>query len=34
VSLEAGYNLVRPADDTGTPEWMIGIEITALFPEL
>jgi hypothetical protein len=32
LSLEAGYNLVRPTDDTGIPGWMIGIEMTALFP--
>jgi hypothetical protein len=34
LSLEAGYNVVHPNYDTGTPRWMIGIEITALFPEI
>ena len=32
VSLEAGYNVVRP-DDTSTPRWMVGLEFTLLFPE-
>ncbi len=34
LSMEAGYNLIRPADDAGIPLWMIGLEVTALFPGL
>jgi hypothetical protein len=32
TSFEAGYNVVRPANDTGVPTLLIGIEFTALFP--
>ena len=34
LSVEAGYNVVRPSNDTGVPRWMIGLEFTALFPGL
>jgi hypothetical protein len=34
ASLQAGYNVVRPTDGTGVPRWMIGVELTALFPAL
>jgi hypothetical protein len=34
ASLEAGYNVVRPANGTGVPKSLIGIEFTALFPAL
>jgi hypothetical protein len=26
--------LVRPSNDTSVPTWMIGLEVTALFPAL
>lgn len=31
ASVEAGYNVVRPAN-APSPGWMIGLELTALFP--
>jgi hypothetical protein len=33
-SAEAGYNVIRPTDGAGAPRWMIGIQVTALFPQL
>jgi hypothetical protein len=34
TSMQAGYNVVRPANDTGVPKLEIGFEFTALFPAL
>ena len=32
TSLQAGYNVARPANGTGVPRMLIGFEFTALFP--
>ena len=34
LSVEAGYNVIRPSNGTGVPRWSIGLEFTALFPAL